>query len=178
MFRVDDMIRAANDEIKPEEVIPYEHGMVPLPFMRPRGAGIGGGTWDPKTQTVYLTLIGRDRVSRFNTNPMVIALRLEQFNGEDTTAPYGEMTKPWSQTEITGTVLIEAHAVDNVCEPGDLTVQFTVNGENVGEPATTFPFRTLWDTTGLESGKYSISGVMRDKAGNTRELNVIELFRR
>jgi hypothetical protein len=176
MFNVDDMIRAANGEISPYKIYPYEHGRLPLPFISPRVEySIGSGTWDPKTKTVYLALNRRERVSQYTVLPMIVGVRLDKFDGHDTTAPYGVMTKPWKKNGLSGEVLIEAHAVDNVDEPGDLTVQFTINGEAVGEPAKTFPFRTQWDTTGLESGKYSISGIMRDKAGNTRELNTIKV---
>jgi hypothetical protein len=174
MYNVDDMTRAARGEISPYKVYPYEHGMLPLPFLSPNNSGsIGGGTWDPKTKTVYLTLMGRERASRYTVLPIVVAVRFENLAGEDTTAPYGVMTEPNNGKKVSGTRVIEAHAVDNVDKNNALTVQFTVNGEDHGEPATKFPFRTSWDTTKLANGQYKISAVATDKAGNERRLNTV-----
>jgi hypothetical protein len=60
-----------------------------------------------------------------------------------------------------------------VDKENDLAVQFTVNGKEYGDAATKFPFRVQWDTAKLENGKYEVSGVMRDKAGNTSKLNSV-----
>jgi len=174
MYNVDDMARAASGKVSPYKVYPYEHGMLPLPFVSPDNAGsVGGGTWDPKTKTVYLTLKGRDRASRYSVLPVVVGVRFERFDGKDTVAPYGAMTEPNNGKEVSGTTVIEAHAIDNVDAENDLQVQFTVNGKDYGEPATKFPFRTSWDTTKFANGPYKVSAVATDRAGNKRQLNTV-----
>ena len=174
MYNVDDMAKAAEGKVSPYKVYPYEHGMLPLPFVSPNNAGsVGGGTWDPKTKTVYLTLRSRDRASRYSTLPVVVGVRFERFDGKDTVAPYGAMTEPNHGRKVSGTTVIEAHAVDNVDKENDLRVQFTVNGKDYGEPATKFPFRTSWDTTKFVNGPYKVSGVATDRAGNKRQLNSV-----
>ena len=83
------------------------------------------------------------------------------------------MTEPNNGKEVSGTRVIEAHAIDNVDRENDLKVQFTVNGKNHGQPATRFPFRTSWDTTKFANGPYKLSGVATDRAGNKRQLNTV-----
>ena len=174
MYNVDDLARAAAGKVSPYKVYPYEYGMLALPFVSPNnGSSVGGGTWDPKTKTVYLTLKGRDRVSRYSVLPIVVGVRFERFDGKDTIAPYGAMTEPNHGRKVSGTTVIEAHAVDNVDKENDLQVQFTVNGKDYGKPATKFPFRTSWDTTKLANGQHKVSAVATDKAGNKRQLNTV-----
>lgn len=174
MYKVDDMIRAAKGEVKPHQVIPYEHGMLPLPFMQPdKGGRLGGGSWDPKTRTVYLTLKGVDRASRYTVLPVVVGMKFERYAGKDTTAPYGAMTKPNNGKKVSGQAVIEAHAIDNVDAGDDLRVQFTVDGKDYGPPATEFPYRTEWDTTTFQNGPHKLSAVATDKAQNSRQLDTI-----
>jgi len=172
MYKVDDMIRVAGGLGGPVDVLPYEHGKLPLPFVVPHNSSsIGGGSWDPKTRTVLLCLRGRDKVSRYSTLPIIVGVRFGKHNGADPIAPYGSMTKPNPGAKVSGKVLLGAHAIDNIDKENDLKVQFTVNGKNHGAPATKFPFRTSWDTTELENGKYKLSAVASDKSGNKRKLN-------
>jgi hypothetical protein len=172
MYKVDDMISVAGGRTGPVDVLPYEHGKLPLPFVVPHNGGsIGAGSWDPKTRTVFLCLRGRDRVSRYSTLPIIVGVRFGKHDGADSTAPYGSMTKPNADAKVSGKVLLGAHAIDNADKESDLKVQFTVNGKNCRQPATKFPFRTSWDTTGLKNGKYTLSAVATDKTGNRRKLN-------
>ena len=173
MYNVDDMARAARGEASPYKVCPYEHGILPLPFLSPGGGGIGGGTWDPKTKTVYLTLPGRDRASRYTTLPVVVGVKFERYAGKDAVAPYGAMTEPNNGKKISGAHPIEAHAVDNVDRENDLKVQFTVDGKDYGAPATKFPFRVSWDTTKFGNGKHQVSAVATDRSGNKRRINTV-----
>ena len=171
MYKVEDMIAAAKGKADPFKVYPYEHGKLALPFLAPNCTdSFGGGTWDSKTKTVYLCLRNRDKVSRYSTIPLIAAVQFEKYVGKDATAPYGAMTEPNAGAKVSGPTAIEAHAIDNVDNDNDLAVQFTVNGKNYGKPATKFPFRVIWDTTQLKNGKYRVSAVASDKAGNERKI--------
>lgn len=175
MYDVDDMARAARGEISAYDVVPYEHGKLALPFLSPTNSGsIGSGTWDPKTGTVYLTLMNRDRTSQYTVYPLIIGLRFEPYAGQDEVAPYGAMCKPNGGATVKGaTVKLEAHAIDNLDAEGQLTVQFLVDGEPVGEPATSFPFAIDWDSTTVANGERTISAIAADRAGNQRTLNKV-----
>jgi len=174
MFRVEDMARAGKGEIKPHEVVPYEHGRLALPFLAPRNGGsIGGGSWDPDSETVYLLLRKRDKVNKYTTQPIVVGVRFAAYDDRDETAPYGTMIEPRGGAKLSGQVRLEAHAIDNVDADEDLRVQFTVNGEAHGDPAASFPFRCPWDTTTVADGSYKVSAVARDQAGNERGLGTV-----
>ncbi|MFC1582230.1 Ig-like domain-containing protein [Planctomycetota bacterium] len=171
MFKVDDLIKSAQGRIAPVKVLPYERGKLALPFVSSGGGGIGGGSWDPKTKTVFLCLKGRDRASQYSILPAIVGVQFEKYKGKDTTAPYGTMTEPNNGKKVKGQIPIEAHAIDNVDKENELKVQFTVNSKDHNKPATEFPFRIDWDTSKVANGKYILSAIAVDKAGNKRKLN-------
>jgi hypothetical protein len=172
MFKIEDLVKAAQGKLDPVKVLPYEHGKLPLPFPSPNnGRPIGGGSYDSKTETVYLCLKDRDQASRYSNLPIFIGVQFEKYKGKDTTAPYGTMTEPNNGKKVKGSIPVEAHAIDNVDKENELKVQFTINDKDQGSPAATFPFRVSWDTTKVQNGKYTVSAVAVDKAGNKRKLN-------
>lgn len=81
----------------------------------------------------------------------------------DTEDPVVALTFPVSSSTATGTVPLTATASDNVAVVG---VQFFVNGVAEGAEDTTNPYSTLWDTTLLTDGVYTITAQARDAAGN------------
>lgn len=83
----------------------------------------------------------------------------------DTTPPTVAVTAPGANATVSGTVTLSASASDNV---GVTSVQFTVDGANVGSADSTSPYAATWSTTGLAAGSsHTIRAVARDKAGNT-----------
>lgn len=60
---------------------------------------------------------------------------------------------------------ITANAFDNV---GVSSVQFTVDGTNVGSPVTAAPYVLSWNTATVSNGSHRIEAIARDAAGNTR----------
>ena len=85
-------------------------------------------------------------------------------SGGDTTPPTVSMTAPTNGATETGTVTVSANAADNV---GVASVQFIIDGANLGSPITTSPYTMSWDTTTASNGAHSITAVARDAAGNT-----------
>jgi len=81
----------------------------------------------------------------------------------DTTPPTISMLLPASGT-VAGTVAVTATASDNV---GVSSVQFKLDGANLGAPATSSPFTIIWTTTTATDGVHSLSAVAQDAAGNT-----------
>jgi hypothetical protein len=80
----------------------------------------------------------------------------------DTTRPTVSITSP-AAGAVTGTVTLSANASDNV---GVASVQFRVNGANVGAADTSAPYSTTWNTSSLAAGTYSITAVATDTSGN------------
>lgn len=85
-------------------------------------------------------------------------------NTTDTTPPTVSMTAPASGATVSGSVSVSANASDNV---RITSIQFTLDGANLGSALTTSPFQTLWDTTTVANGSHSLTAVARDAAGNT-----------
>ena len=83
----------------------------------------------------------------------------------DTTAPDVSISAPAAGAALSGTVTLTATASDDV---GVQSVQFRVDGNNVGAADTTSPYSVSLDTTTLSTGSHTISAVARDAAGNTK----------
>ena len=89
----------------------------------------------------------------------------------DTTNPSVALTAPANGATVSGAAVpLTATASDNV---GVQSVQFRVNGSDLGAADTTSPYATTWDTTGLANGNYTLSAVARDAAGNTATSSVV-----
>ncbi|HET9362100.1 MAG TPA: Ig-like domain-containing protein, partial [Vicinamibacterales bacterium] len=82
----------------------------------------------------------------------------------DTTPPTVSMTAPASGASVAGSVNVSAAATDNV---GVTSVQFQLDGANVGAADTTAPYSTSWNTTTTTNGSHTLTAVARDAAGNS-----------
>ncbi len=82
----------------------------------------------------------------------------------DTTPPTVSMSAPASGATLSGTVTVSASASDNV---GVASVQFTLDGANLGTPLAASPYQMTWDTTTTGNGIHLVSAVAKDAAGNT-----------
>jgi hypothetical protein len=82
----------------------------------------------------------------------------------DTTAPTVALSAPASGANVSGTVTVSASASDNV---GVVSVQFQLNGVNLGAADTTAPYSLSWNTTGAGNGTHSLRAIATDAAGNT-----------
>jgi hypothetical protein len=71
------------------------------------------------------------------------------------------MSSPTSGSPVSGTVPVSA----SVSIVGTLTVssvQFTLDGANLGAPDTSAPYSISWDTTGAANGSHTLTAVARD----------------
>ena len=83
----------------------------------------------------------------------------------DTTAPTVSVTRPGRERRSwPGPCPLTANASDNV---GVQSVQFRVDGANVGAADTSSPYSLSLNTTTLSNGTHTLSAVARDAAGNT-----------
>ena len=81
----------------------------------------------------------------------------------DTTPPTISITAPSGNATVSGLVTISASASDNV---GVSSVQFMVDGANLGSPVTSSPYTASWDTSGVTNGVHILTAQAKDAAGN------------
>jgi hypothetical protein len=80
----------------------------------------------------------------------------------DTTAPTVALTAPAAGSVI-GPTTISATAADAI---GVASVQFRLDGADLGSPDTAAPYSLSWDTTTAPDGLHSLTAVARDASGN------------
>ncbi|MCC7043871.1 MAG: hypothetical protein IT183_08410 [Acidobacteria bacterium] len=81
----------------------------------------------------------------------------------DTSQPEVEVTSPAAGSTVSNIVTVSAAASDNV---GVASVQFTLNGVNLGSPDTSTPYAVNWNTAGAVNGTHALRAIARDAAGN------------
>jgi hypothetical protein len=82
----------------------------------------------------------------------------------DSTAPTVALSAPANNATVSGTVTVSATASDNA---GVTSVQFQLNGVNLGSADTSAPYSLSWNTTGAGNGTHTLRAIARDAAGNT-----------
>jgi hypothetical protein len=83
----------------------------------------------------------------------------------DTTAPTVALTAPGASARVAGAVKVAATASDALGVAG---VQFKLDGANLGAEDRYAPFEMTWDTRSKPDGRYTLTAVARDVAGNAR----------
>jgi concanavalin A-like lectin/glucanase superfamily protein/galactose oxidase-like protein/Big-like domain-containing protein/purple acid phosphatase-like protein len=80
----------------------------------------------------------------------------------DGTAPTVSITAP-TGGNVSNTTNLTATAADNV---GVQSVQFRLDGQDLGSPDTTAPYTMAWNTTTTTDGSHALTAVARDASGN------------
>jgi Bacterial Ig domain/Purple acid Phosphatase, N-terminal domain len=81
----------------------------------------------------------------------------------DTTPPTVSITSPAAGAHVKGKIKIVAAAAD---QGGIASVQFQLDGNNLGAADTITPYTTIWNTAGVAQGYHTLTAIARDKAGN------------
>jgi hypothetical protein len=88
----------------------------------------------------------------------------------DNTPPSVSFTAPSDGSTVSGSlVTLTATASDDVAVA---TVQFIVGGKNIGAAVTSPPYATVWDSTRVSDGSYTLYAVARDTSGNYKTSSV------
>lgn len=88
----------------------------------------------------------------------------------DTAPPTVSITSPANGATVSGNaVAISANASDNV---GVTSVQFTLDGSNLGSAFTAPPYGGNWDSTTVANGSHTLAATAMDAAGNTAQTAV------
>jgi peptidoglycan/xylan/chitin deacetylase (PgdA/CDA1 family) len=98
----------------------------------------------------------------------------------DITAPSVKITNPVSNTTVSGTIIVKGISQDpNVAgyrTSGVKQMQFFIDGSAVGNPATSQPYSTNFDTTGFSDGSHLIGAVAFDNSGNQSAMATISVI--
>lgn len=81
----------------------------------------------------------------------------------DTTAPTVQVTAPSNGSTISGVTTVTAGASDNTSVA---SVQFLLDGANLGNALTSAPYTFNWNTTIVANGTHTLSALAYDGAGN------------
>lgn len=118
-------------------------------------ASVGNG---PHT----LTAVARDAAG--NTASSSAVNVIVQNGAPDTSPPVVTITSPANNSTATGTVTLSATASDNT---GVASVQFKLDGVDLGAPLTQAPYSMSWNSIGVANGSHTLTAVARDAAGNS-----------
>ena len=111
-----------------------------------------------------ITAVARDAAGNVATSaPVTVTVSNNPTPPPDTTRPTVSITSPASGATISGTITVTSNASDNV---GVASVQFQLDGANVGAPDTAAPYSISWNTSTSSNGSHTITAVARDAAGN------------
>jgi hypothetical protein len=114
-----------------------------------------------------------DEVRVYNTAQTAAQIATDMntpvVSGPDTTPPAVSVTAPANNALVHQTVTASATATDNVAVA---SVQFQVDGQNLGSPVTASPFSVSWNTTAVGDGTHTLTAVAKDTSGNTASSSV------
>jgi hypothetical protein len=88
---------------------------------------------------------------------------LSTIGTSDVTAPIVSMLSPGSGSSVSGVIIVEASANDNI---GVASVTLSLDGIVVGNYSEG-PFSLAWDTMTSSNGSHTLSATARDFAGNS-----------
>jgi hypothetical protein len=92
-------------------------------------------------------------------------VEIKALNAPDVTPPTVSMTAPANGATVTGkTVAVSATASDNVAVT---SLQFKLDGANLGAADTATPYSLTWDSTTVSNGSHVLTAVASDGAGNS-----------
>ncbi len=82
----------------------------------------------------------------------------------DTTPPTVSITAPANGATVSGTISVTANASDNV---GVASVQFQLDGANLGNLDTTSPYSVSWNSATASNASHNLKAIAKDAAGNS-----------
>jgi N,N-dimethylformamidase beta subunit-like protein/uncharacterized protein DUF4082/Big-like domain-containing protein len=100
-------------------------------------------------------------------------VEVKPLNAPDTTPPTVSMTAPAPGATVSGkTVTVSASASDNVSVA---SVQFNLDGANLGAADTASPYTLTWDSTTVANGSHVLTAVATDSSNNTATATAVNV---
>jgi chitodextrinase len=81
----------------------------------------------------------------------------------DTTPPTVSITSPANNATVSNTITLSANATDDVAVA---SVQFQLDGTNLGPAITTAPYSMSWNTTVTSNGSHTLTAIAKDTSNN------------
>ena len=103
-----------------------------------------------------------------SANSSVIFINVS--NLVDTIAPNLSITLPANGSNVSGIVIVNATASDNVEIAG---VQFRVDGTNLGAEDSVAPYSISWDTKSSVNGNHTLMAIARDTSNNKANKTIV-----
>ena len=110
--------------------------------------------------TYYYKVTAQDAAA----NVSAASAQVNALAAAEQTPPSVSMTSPTAGATLAGTATVAANASDN---RGVASVQFRVDGQNLGAADTSAPYSLPWNTTTSTEGAHTVTAVARDAAGNS-----------
>ena len=117
------------------------------------------GNIDPTGQYFFWT--SNIAGSRLDAFIVQIPSQLLTGGGSASTPPTVAITAPTAGASLTGTTSVSANASDNL---GVTSVQFMLDGANLGTAVTQAPYSVSWDTSTAAAGAHTLTAVATDTA--------------
>jgi hypothetical protein len=112
-------------------------------------------------------------------NPMtrftpVLNLAVNKTIVIDTTAPTVSLTAPSNNATVSGSS-VTLTTSNSDAGSGIASIQFKLDGTNIGSSGTTNPYTITWDSTSATNASHTLQAVAEDTAGNyaTSSINII-----
>jgi hypothetical protein len=119
-----------------------------------------GGDWSGEMFTGMI-----DEVRVYNVALTATQIQSDMNTPIDTIPPTVSLTAPANGSTVSGTgVTVSANASDNVAVA---SVQFLLDGANLGAAVSAAPYQVSWDTTAVKNGSHTLAARATDTAGNS-----------
>ncbi|WP_221409478.1 Ig-like domain-containing protein [Marinoscillum furvescens] len=116
-----------------------------------------------------LQAVGRDDNGNLGYSATITVI----VDNQTDVAPTVSITSPSNSSTVEDKITVTASASDS---NGDLVgVQFKLDGENLGDEDTSYPYSACWDTKSVSNGTYSLTAVARDATGMTTTSSAISV---
>lgn len=148
--------------IATDVVAQYDDGNSNYSYVDLGSAPASASAW--KQYSASLTIpAGIKNVTIFHLISGVGTLQTDAYSLTSVSTPTVTVTAPASASTVSGsTVPLSASASD---ASGIKSVQFKVDGVNVGSPVTATPYNATWDSTTVANGTHSITATALSNAG-------------
>lgn len=93
-------------------------------------------------------------------------------SGTDRTPPTAHISDPADGQTVSGSRSVLATAFDLY---GVVGVQFKVDGQNIGNEDTSYPYKVTWNTAAVANGNHALTAISRDAAGHLTTSNAVQV---
>ena len=163
LWDIADLIAVKDGTLDPHKVRPYDYGIFDVPFPTDK---IGGGSYDPESGLLYLTLQRADKEQGEFRNPPVVAVYKIGVDAGSPLANAG-FDQKLNETDDNGSVSIKLDA-SNSFDFGEGTIESYVWQENGSTIAS-----GISPTVTFDVGVHTVTLIVTDNEGNTGSDNVV-----